>query len=72
MCQPGPILPPIDTEPFQPLLDVSGERPSPARVVLENEHPDAPRLAVAQGREPDLPRVGGSVTQNTGDRSELA
>src|SRR5689334_2229218 len=72
MRQPGPVLPAIDAEPLQPLLDVPREQRSPSPVVLEDEHADAPRLAVAHRREPDLPRSRGGLTQNADDRFELA
>ena len=52
MGKPFPCLAPVDAERLEPRLEVAGERRRAASLVLEDEHPDAPRLAVPHGHEP--------------------
>ena len=52
--------------------DLPGEQSRVLSLVLEDEHAGAPRLAVAHGRETDLPRSRRSVPQRNDDRLELA
>jgi hypothetical protein len=56
MRQPGTLLPTVDAEALQPLLDVSGEPSRTPSLVLEDEHPDTSRLAVANRRKTQLRR----------------
>lgn len=73
MGKPVPALAAVDAEPLQPLLEVGSERTCPARLVVEDEHPDAPRLAVAHRREArPLLHPGGSLTERRDDRGQLA
>src|SRR5205807_4075033 len=62
MRQPRAALPLVHTEPLEAFEDVERERPRVATQVLEDDHPDAPRLAVALYAEPDRPggRCGGT------------
>ena len=48
MRQPGPPLALVDAERLQTRLQVVGERRARARLVVEDEHADAPGLAVAR------------------------
>src|SRR5215471_18695856 len=70
--QPGTPLAAIDAELLQPLLEVVGKLRRIASLILEDEHSDASRLAVANGREADLPRSGCGLPQRAADRLELA
>lgn len=72
MRQPGTPLPAIDAEALQPLLDVTRQLRRPPFGVLEDQHADAPCLAVANRREADFPCPRSSVTQSADDRPELA
>src|SRR3954468_16937584 len=55
MRQPRAPLPPVDAEPLQALLEVPGERCRRAADVVDHDHADAPRLAVAE--RPELDRA---------------
>ena len=71
MRQPGPTLAPVDAAPLEPLLQVVRERSCTASVVLEGEHADAPRLAIAGHRETNLPGLGRRPPKVIDDRIEL-
>ena len=62
----------MDAEALQPLLHVTREERRPRFVVLEDQHADAPCLAVPTRREADLAGPCRSVAQGVDDRSELA
>jgi hypothetical protein len=62
----------VDAKPLEPLLEIAGEPSCVPFFVLEHEHADASRFAVANGREMDLPRAGGCLPQRIDDRVELA
>src|SRR5689334_7856818 len=51
--EPGPLLTAVDAEPLEPLADLLGERRRGAAHVVVDDHPDAPRLAVALGPQGD-------------------
>ena len=51
MREPFAALPLVDAEPLQALVQVGGESRRRAGVVLADEHPDAPGLAVASDTE---------------------
>jgi len=70
--EPGPPFTAIGTKAFQPVLDVPGEQRRMTAGVLEDEHADTPRLAIAARCETDLSRAGRSVAQCLEDRVELA
>src|SRR2546421_739475 len=70
--EPGPTLAAVDAELLQPLVEIAREQSRAVLFVLEHEHADAARLAVASGREPDLGRARGSVAQRADDRPELS
>src|SRR3954452_14697770 len=71
MRQPRAAFAGIDAETFQTVLDVVGEHSRSPSAVLEDEHADAPRLAVAAPREPDLPPPSRSFAQRVDHRLEL-
>jgi hypothetical protein len=54
MSQPGAFLSPVQTESLEAGLEPAGETRSPAALVLEDEHPDTPGLAVLPHAEHDL------------------
>jgi hypothetical protein len=56
----------------QPGVKVVRERRRVAAGIVEDEHPNAPRLAIPHGREPNLSGPCSCVTQRPGDRVELA
>src|SRR5438132_3612329 len=68
---PRPLLPLVDSEPLQTLVQVARQGRRPALLVVEDQHADAARLAVAMGREDDLRSRGGRLPQGTRDRVDL-
>jgi hypothetical protein len=70
--QPGTRLAPVDAELLEPSLEVASEPGCPAVVVLEDEHADTSRLAIANRREPDLARICSGSAQRAHDRVQLA
>jgi len=72
MRQPRATLAPIGAESLQPFLDVVGERSRATGLVLEDEHPDAPRLSITQRCEADRSCLRDSVAERSHDRVELA
>jgi hypothetical protein len=71
MRQPRTSLTAVDTEKLQTLLHVAGQKRRRPSVVLEDEHADAPRLAIPSGRESDLSRGPRGIAQRLDDRVEL-
>src|SRR5581483_3554841 len=71
MRQPRPALAPVDGERLQARLDVVRERRRECALVVEDEHPDAARLAVALEAEPQAARTRGGVAQRADDRLQL-
>src|SRR5690242_17479982 len=72
MRQPRPALDLVDAEPFEPRADVGRQRGRRAALVVEDEHADAARLAVAARREPDRSGLASSVLEPDADLVELA
>jgi hypothetical protein len=70
--QPGPPLAAVDAEALQPFLNVLGEHPRPTTLIVEDEHPDASRLAIATRGEADRSGRCRSVAQDADDRLDLA
>jgi hypothetical protein len=52
--KPGTLLPPVHAEPLETVVEALCEASALAALVVEDEHADAARLAVATGREDDL------------------
>ncbi len=71
MRKPGPGLPPVDAEPLQTREEVVRERRTVPLVVVADEHPDAPRLAVAPHGEDGLPSAVCGLAQGPHDGLEV-
>src|SRR3989442_11996177 len=69
--EPRPPLALVDAEPFQALLEIIGEALGPTPGIAQEEHPDAPGLAVALRHEPDRAGGRGGLAQRGEDRLEL-
>ncbi len=68
MSQPEPLLRPIQAESLEPGLEPAGETRSPAILVHEGEHADAPGLAVLPHAEHDpLLDLAGSLAERVDD-----
>lgn len=72
MRHPGPPLPLVDTESFQPPEQVVCEGRGAPVAVVADEHSDAPGLAVVAHLELRALGAAGRLTQDAGDRLELA
>ena len=72
MRQPGPRFAAVDAEAVEPLLKVLGKDARTPFFVLQNEHPDAPRLAVANRGETDLRDPDHRLTERLDDRVEIS
>ena len=71
MREPCAPLALVHAEALQPRLKIVREPGGLAIGIIEDEHPDAARLAIAHCCEPNLPRNHRSVTQRLDDRIEL-
>jgi hypothetical protein len=71
MRQPRARLAPVDAKPFEPLLQIARKCCCVSVRVVENEHPNSARLAIVDGSEPYLPRVGSGVAQGSDDGVKL-
>ena len=71
MGKPRPPFALVDAEGLQPVEQSPGEPPGLTRAVLEDEHPDTARLAVAAGREDDLAGVPGRSSQRGRNRRQF-
>src|SRR5947209_20091991 len=69
--KPRPLLPLVDPEPLQALVQVARQGRRSALLVVEDEHAHAARLAVAAGSEDDLRSGGGGLPQGPRDRVDL-
>src|SRR6266496_2420038 len=65
--QPRPALGTIDAERLETSVQVVGERRSTPFLVVEHDHADAARLAVAQRREADLAGARGGLPEGGDD-----
>jgi hypothetical protein len=70
MWEPVALLPPVDAELLEAALNVLGDRRPVPALVLENEHPHAPRLAVAPQRE-QRPLPAADLVEDGRDRVQL-
>jgi hypothetical protein len=70
--KPPPLLALVHSELLETALEILGESGSTALLVVEREHSDAPRLAVAAQREPCRSSPGSRLPQRADDRVELA
>ena len=71
MRQPHAPLALVDAEPLEPALDIVRESCSVPPGIVEDDHPDAARLAIPHGREPNVRRAASRSPQRTDDRIEL-
>ena len=71
MRKPGALLALVYTEFLEPLEQALRELPAFPRPVLEDDHADAPRLAVAQGGEDNLTGRSSRLSKSSGDGIEL-
>ncbi len=72
MRQPAPSLRLVHAEPLEAAVEVGGQASGRAAAVVEHEHADAPRLAVAAHPELDRLRRPRSVIELGRDPPELA
>jgi hypothetical protein len=72
MRKPRTPLTPIHAEPFEPLPDPVGEKRRAPALVGEDEHADAPRLAVTGRREHGRLDRGARLTDGTEDALDVA
>src|SRR5712692_474558 len=71
MGQPGPLLALVDSQTLQTALQILGEPGRLAAEIAQDQHPDAPGLAVALRHEADRARGSGGLEQCAEDRLEL-
>ena len=69
--QPRPPLGLVHPEAAEPLVQIARQRARGTSEVLEDEHPDAARLAVARGLEPNRPGGCGGGAELASDRVDL-
>src|SRR5213592_434818 len=72
MRQPRTTLRLVDPEPAEALVEVTCQLPGGAVLVVEDDHPDAARLAIAALAEHDRPRSGCGCFELGPDRLDLA
>src|SRR5438128_8545102 len=69
--KPAAALPLVHAQPLEPPVEVVGERDRPSALVVEDEHADAPRLAVAGDGESGAPGGRGRLPELAGDRGDI-
>jgi hypothetical protein len=70
--KPRPRLTAVDAQPLEAAVEVIGERGRVASGVVEDEHPDAPRLAVAADREPRPARSADGLLERARDGLDVS
>ena len=71
MRQPRPLLALVHAEALETGEEPVREEPGFTGLVVENEHADASRLAIAAGREDDLADPASGVGEGGSDRGKL-
>lgn len=71
MRKPRTLLALVDAESLETAEEPLGEPTGFPSCVVENEHPDAPRLAIAPRRKRDLTRFTGGASEGGSDRGQL-
>src|SRR5258708_6580599 len=71
MREPGTPLTPVDADPLEPGGQVGRERGGTPAEVLEHEHPDGARLAIAPRSENGLFRTSSRLAKRRPDRIDL-
>jgi hypothetical protein len=69
--EPRPSLALVRAKALEPCLNIVRESCGMPTGIVEDEHPDAARLAIPQRREPNLPSARRGVPQGPDDRVEL-
>ncbi len=72
MREPRPLLALVDPERLQPVEQAGRKRGAGVLAVVEDEHPDASRLAVAPELEDHLARVERGFSECAGDGPDLS
>src|SRR5215207_3172228 len=71
MLEPRTTLAPVDADRLEPLVELPRDPGCAVVPVLENEHADAPRLAVPEGSERRSGRALGARSQGVDDRRQI-
>src|SRR5262249_51043362 len=69
--EPRTSLTPVDIELLEPPVEIRSERARTSRGIVEDDHPDTSRLAVAGGLERERAAPGGSIPQRREDVRQL-
>jgi hypothetical protein len=71
MRKPRPLLSLVQAEPFEPRVEILRQRSRRTVLVVEDEHPDAPGLAVPGDGEASLSRGPGRLPEGARDRRDI-